>query len=162
MTGRLGHRGTGDRDLRATVALTDLRPDYRRGGLRRPARTRLREHIGAVIAGRDGVGGCERLSVARAVIGPCRNFGGIPGTGRNGGAAVGGVAERGLTIAGRRRPGRVRALLTGSPPGMVWAARTRDPGVSVREAGQRAQGDPAATAGRPTAGAGRGASSRCG
>ena len=90
---------------------------------------RRRELIGAVIL----LAGVSALSVARAVT-SVQDSVGSPAYWPYVGAAIGGVAAC-LAIAGRRRQGEARALLTGISAGLVLGIQDALTRVSVRELG---------------------------
>jgi hypothetical protein len=90
---------------------------------------RLRELIGAIIL----LAGVSALSVARAVT-SVQDSVGSPAYWPYVGAAIGGVAAC-LAIAGRRRQGEPRALLTGIAAGLVLGIQDALTRVSVRELG---------------------------
>jgi hypothetical protein len=90
---------------------------------------RLRELIGAVIL----LAGVSALSVARAVT-SVQDSVGSPAYWPYVGAAIGGVAAC-LAIAGRRRQGELRALLTGISAGLVLGIQDALTRVSVRQLG---------------------------
>ena len=92
-------------------------------------RARPRELLGAVIL----LAGVSALSVARAVT-SVQDSVGSPAYWPYVGAAIGGVAAC-LAIAGRRRQGELRALLTGISAGLVLGIQDALTRVSVRRLG---------------------------
>jgi hypothetical protein len=90
---------------------------------------RLRELIGAVIL----LAGVSALSVARAVT-SVQDSVGSPAYWPYVGAAIGGVAAC-LAIAGRRRQGEMRALLTGIAAGLVLGIQDALTRITVRSLG---------------------------
>ena len=92
-------------------------------------RARPRELLGAVIL----LAGVSALSVARAVT-SVQDSVGSPAYWPYVGAAIGGVAAC-LAIAGRRRQGEARALLTGISAGLVLGIQDALTRVSVRRLG---------------------------
>jgi drug/metabolite transporter (DMT)-like permease len=94
---------------------------------------RLRELIGAVIL----LAGVSALSVARAVT-SVQDSVGSPAYWPYVGAAIGGIAAC-LAIAGRRRQGELRALLTGIAAGLVLGIQDALTRVSVRRLGSMHQ-----------------------
>lgn len=90
---------------------------------------RLRELIGAVIL----LAGVSALSVARAVT-SVQDSVGSPAYWPYVGAAIGGVAAC-LAIAGRRRQGELRALLTGIAAGLVLGIQDALTRITVRSLG---------------------------
>jgi hypothetical protein len=90
---------------------------------------RLRELIGAVIL----LAGVSALSVARAVT-SVQDSVGSPAYWPYVGAAIGGIAAC-LAIAGRRRQGEIRALLTGIAAGLVLGIQDALTRITVRSLG---------------------------
>jgi hypothetical protein len=90
---------------------------------------RLRELVGAVIL----LAGVSALSVARAVT-SVQDSVGSPAYWPYVGAAIGGVAAC-LAIAGRRRQGEMRALLTGIAAGLVLGIQDALTRITVRSLG---------------------------
>jgi drug/metabolite transporter (DMT)-like permease len=90
---------------------------------------RLRELIGAVIL----LAGVSALSVARAVT-SVQDSVGSPAYWPYAGAAIGAVAAC-LAIAGRRRQGELRALLTGIAAGLVLGIQDAFTRITVRSLG---------------------------
>jgi drug/metabolite transporter (DMT)-like permease len=90
---------------------------------------RLRELIGAVIL----LAGVSALSVARAVT-SVQDSVGSPAYWPYVGAAIGAIAAC-LAIAGRRRQGELRALLTGIAAGLVLGIQDALTRISVRSLG---------------------------
>ncbi len=101
-------------------------------------RVRTRELIGAVIL----LAGVSALSVARSVS-SVQDSVGSPAYWPYVGAAIAAAAAC-FALAGLRRQGDLRGLLTGIAAGLVLGIQDALTRVSVRSAGQRAPGGPAA------------------